>query len=56
MRAACTIALPSGCSLSASAAAAAAALSSQVEELGRMMDRFHTAVDVPAKGAVRRVA
>ena len=43
-------------SMSEQYAAAAAALSSQVEELGRMMDRFHTAVDVPAKGAVRRVA
>ena len=43
-------------SMSEQYAAAAAALSSQVEELGRMMDRFHTAVDVPAKGAVGRVA
>lgn len=43
-------------SMSEQYAAAAAALSSQVEELGRMMDRFHTAVDIPAKGAVRRVA
>ena len=43
-------------SMSEQYAAAAAALSSQVEELGRMMDRFHTAVDVPAKGTVRRVA
>lgn len=46
-------------SMSEQYAAAAASLSSQVEDLGAMMDRFHTGEDAPAHGhrpASRKVA
>ena len=45
-------------SMSEQYAVAAASLSSQVEELGRMMDRFRTAADAvtSAPAAARRVA
>ena len=43
-------------SMSEQYAAAAAALSTQVEELGRMMDRFRTQGDVPQAESQRRVA
>lgn len=43
-------------SMSEQYAAAAAALSTQVEELGRMMDRFRTQGDVPQAEPQRRVA